>query len=41
MLDAAVTRKGQKLNWRRSIVDLMKALDLDSGLANRKAFARN
>jgi hypothetical protein len=40
MLDAAVTRKGKKLDWRHSIVDLMKALDLDSSLANRKALAR-
>ena len=39
MLDAAVKRKGQKLDWRRSIVDLMKALDLDSSLANRKELA--
>jgi hypothetical protein len=40
MLDAAVARKGQKLNWRRSIVDLMKALDLDSSLANRRELAK-
>jgi hypothetical protein len=40
MLDDAVTRKGQKLDWRRSIVDLMKALDLDSSLDNRKALAK-
>ncbi|MIL09513.1 DUF3597 domain-containing protein, partial [Salmonella enterica subsp. enterica] len=30
----------QKLEWRRSIVDLMKALDLDSSLANRKELAQ-
>jgi hypothetical protein len=30
---------GQKLNWRTSIVDLMKLLDLDSSLATRKALA--
>ena len=30
---------GQKLNWRTSIVDLMKLLDLDSGLAARKELA--
>lgn len=40
MLDAAVKRKGQKLDWRHSIVDLMKALDLDSSLADRKELAR-
>jgi hypothetical protein len=39
ILDAAVKRKGQKLEWRRSIVDLMKALDLDSSLASRKKLA--
>ena len=27
------------LNWRTSIVDLMKLLDIDSSLANRKALA--
>jgi len=30
---------GQKLNWRSSIVDLMKLLDLDSSLSARKALA--
>jgi hypothetical protein len=39
MLDGAVKRKGQKLDWRHSIVDLMKALDLDSSLSNRKELA--
>lgn len=39
ILDAAVKRKGQKLDWRHSIVDLMKALDLDSSLASRKKLA--
>ena len=39
VLDAAVQAKGQKLNWRQSIVDLMKALDLDSSLAARKELA--
>ena len=39
MLDAAVKRKGQKLDWRRSLVDLMKALDLDSSSKNRKELA--
>lgn len=31
--------KGQQLNWRTSIVDLMKLLDLDSSLAARKSLA--
>jgi len=28
-----------KLNWRSSIVDLLKLLDIDSGFANRKELA--
>ena len=31
---------GQKLNWRSSIVDLMKLLGIDSSLSNRKALAQ-
>jgi hypothetical protein len=30
----------QTLNWRTSIVDLMKLLDLDSGLEDRKELAK-
>jgi hypothetical protein len=30
---------GPKLNWRTSIVDLMKLVDLDSSLANRSQLA--
>ena len=30
ILDKAVAAKGEKLEWRTSIVDLMKALDIDS-----------
>jgi len=30
----------QKLNWRTSIVDLMKLLDMDSSLAARKELAK-
>ncbi len=30
----------QKLNWRTSIVDLLKLLDIDSSLDNRKALAK-
>jgi hypothetical protein len=40
MLDGAVKAKGQKLDWRHSIVDLMKALKLDSSLSSRKALAK-
>ncbi len=32
--------EGQKLNWRSSIVDLMKLLDLDSSLQARKQLAQ-
>lgn len=32
-------QRGEKLNWRTSIVDLMKLLDLDSSLAARKSLA--
>jgi hypothetical protein len=40
VLEKAVASKGQKLNWRTSIVDLMKALDLDSSLGARKELAK-
>jgi 3-oxoacyl-ACP reductase-like protein len=39
ILNDAVAKSGQKLDWRKSIVDLMKALDLDSSLAARKELA--
>jgi hypothetical protein len=32
--------EGKNLNWRTSIVDLMKLLDIDSSLENRKELAR-
>ena len=32
-------KKGEKLNYQSSIVDLMKLLDLDSSLENRKELA--
>jgi hypothetical protein len=31
----------EKLDWRKSIVDLMKLLDLDTSLSARKELARN
>jgi hypothetical protein len=40
ILDKAVAAKGEKLAWRTSIVDLMKALDIDSGLGARKELAK-
>ncbi|VXC79736.1 conserved hypothetical protein [Sphingomonas sp. 8AM] len=40
MLTGIAQQKGNPdLNWRTSIVDLMKLLDLDSSLANRKELA--
>ena len=40
ILDQAVKAKGEKLEWRTSIVDLMKALDIDSSLTARKELAK-
>jgi hypothetical protein len=40
VMEQAVKAKGQKLNWRTSIVDTMKALDLDSSLSARKELAK-
>jgi len=40
ILDKAVKAKGEKLEWRTSIVDLMKALDIDSSLGARKELAK-
>ena len=40
ILDKAVAGKGEKLEWRTSIVDLMKALDIDSSLTARKELAK-
>lgn len=39
VLSGIAQRKGSDLNWRSSIVDLMKLLDLDSSLDNRKELA--
>ena len=39
VLDGLAKQKKQKLNWRTSIVDLMKLLDLDSSGATRKHLA--
>jgi hypothetical protein len=40
ILDKAVAAKKEKLEWRTSIVDLMKALDIDSSLRARKELAK-
>ena len=39
VLEEKASFADQKLNWRTSIVDLMKLLDIDSSLENRKALA--
>jgi 3-oxoacyl-ACP reductase-like protein len=39
-LEALSAGKGATLNWRTSIVDLMKLLDLDSSLQNREELAK-
>lgn len=38
-LEGLAAANSQKLNWKVSIVDLMKLLDLDSSLAARKTLA--
>ena len=38
-LEQRAAANPQKLNWRTSIVDLLKLLDMDSSIAARKALA--
>jgi 3-oxoacyl-ACP reductase-like protein len=40
VIEEAVGAQGEDLNWKQSIVDLMKALKLDSSLAARKQLAQ-
>jgi hypothetical protein len=40
ILDKAVAAKKENLDWKHSIVDLMKALDIDSSLSARKELAK-
>ena len=40
VLELRAANNPQKLNWRTSIVDLMKLLDIDSSLENRRELAR-
>jgi hypothetical protein len=40
VVDKAAAAKHEKLEWRTSIVDLMKALDIDSSLSARKELAK-
>ena len=39
MLEQKAAANAEKLNWRTSIVDLLKLLDIDSSLAARKELA--
>jgi hypothetical protein len=39
VLDGLAAKNQQKLDWRHSIVDMMKLLGLDSGLSARKELA--
>lgn len=39
-LEARAKKSAQKLNWRTSIVDLLKLLDIDSSLGARKELAK-
>src|ERR1043165_8885359 len=40
VLESMASKNPQQLNWRTSIVDLMKLLGIDSSLQNRKELAR-
>jgi hypothetical protein len=40
VLNGMASKNSQDLNWRTSIVDLMKLLDLDSSLSARKELAQ-
>jgi 3-oxoacyl-ACP reductase-like protein len=40
LIAKTVAAQGEKLDWRQSIVDLMKALKLDSSLGARKQLAQ-
>jgi 3-oxoacyl-ACP reductase-like protein len=40
VLETTAAGTKQKLDWRHSIVDLMKLVGIDSSLANRKALAQ-
>ncbi|OYX15163.1 MAG: hypothetical protein B7Z15_01510 [Rhizobiales bacterium 32-66-8] len=40
VLDGLAAKNSENLDWKRSIVDLMKLLDLDSSLSARKELAQ-
>lgn len=39
VMDQLASKSGQTLNWRHSIVDMLKLLQVDSSLDHRKALA--
>jgi hypothetical protein len=39
VLDGLAAKNAQKLDWKHSIVDMMKLLDMDSSLSARKELA--
>jgi hypothetical protein len=39
ILDALAAKSSEALDWKKSIVDLMKLVGMDSSFANRKALA--
>jgi len=41
VLDDLAAKHAEKLDWRHSIVDLMKLVGMDSGLASRKELAED
>jgi Domain of unknown function (DUF3597) len=41
VLDDLAGKNSEKLDWRKSIVDLMKLVDMDSSLASRKELAKD
>ena len=41
ILDDLASKNPEKLDWRRSIVDLMKLVDMDSSLTARKELAKD
>ncbi|HEY5768929.1 MAG TPA: DUF3597 domain-containing protein [Terrimicrobium sp.] len=41
ILDDLASKNPEKLDWRRSIVDLMKLVGMDSSLASRKELAKD
>ena len=40
ILDGLAAKNSEKLDWKKSIVDLMKLVDMDSSFENRKELAR-